>query len=287
LEPAPASRLRRAFLHLRHSTVFSEHVLGTTNPVGLLTLDRDLTVPASTHDLRKSKGIVAVGLVDLHGQRRLGMARIQADHRQTGPAQPMNEPGQQRVPFQPDPNRPRRAFPDGALDHLVRWVLQAGTSYPTCGRGVGSLSIALASKPEPEISAPPPWSYEEKPVKSRNPKFCPFVRLARPSLRSLIAAAPSNGFFQSSQFLELEEDSNSMPFIPMVERRAERPARSIPQPPEAVARRARIEGAGCSVHHRPRNKVLPLGWAGILLCRVSLLSNDGFFVLLCAPVGIE
>jgi hypothetical protein len=32
LKPAPASRLRRAFLHLRHSTVFSEHVLGTTNP---------------------------------------------------------------------------------------------------------------------------------------------------------------------------------------------------------------------------------------------------------------
>src|SRR4051795_9518522 len=31
LKPAPASRLRRAFLHLRHSTVFSEHVLGTTN----------------------------------------------------------------------------------------------------------------------------------------------------------------------------------------------------------------------------------------------------------------
>src|SRR3954463_8737018 len=32
LKPAPTSRLRRAFLHLRHSTVFSEHVLGTTNP---------------------------------------------------------------------------------------------------------------------------------------------------------------------------------------------------------------------------------------------------------------
>src|SRR3954447_24759748 len=32
LEPAPTSRLRRAFLHLRHSTVFSEHVLGTTIP---------------------------------------------------------------------------------------------------------------------------------------------------------------------------------------------------------------------------------------------------------------
>src|SRR3954466_15247275 len=32
-------------------------------------------------------------------------------------------------------------------------VLQAGASYPTCGRGVGSPVIALASKPETEISA--------------------------------------------------------------------------------------------------------------------------------------
>src|SRR5688572_8241283 len=110
---------------------------------------------------------------------------------------------------------------------------------------------------------------EEVAVKSRKPKFCPFVRLARPSLRSLIATAPSNGFFQSSQFLELEEDSNSVPLIPMVERRDERPTQSIPQPPEAVARRARIEGAGRSSHHHPRNKVLLLlGWAGILPGRV-------------------
>jgi hypothetical protein len=35
-------------------------------------------------------------------------------------------------------------------------VLQAGASYPTCGRGVGSPIIALASKPEMEISAPLP-----------------------------------------------------------------------------------------------------------------------------------
>src|SRR3954467_13127487 len=35
-------------------------------------------------------------------------------------------------------------------------VLQAGASYPTCGRGVDSPIIALASKPEMEISAPLP-----------------------------------------------------------------------------------------------------------------------------------
>jgi hypothetical protein len=43
-----------------------------------------------------------------------------------------------------------------ALYRLVRWVLQAGPSYPVRGRGAGSLCIALASKPEPEISAPLP-----------------------------------------------------------------------------------------------------------------------------------
>jgi hypothetical protein len=42
-------------------------------------------------DLRKSKGIVAVGLVDLHGQRRLGMARIQADYRQAFLTQSVNQ----------------------------------------------------------------------------------------------------------------------------------------------------------------------------------------------------
>jgi hypothetical protein len=44
-----------------------------------------------------------------------------------------------------------------------------------------------------------------------------------------------------------------MPFIPMVERGSGGPARSSPQPPKAVARRARLEGAGPPDHHRPRN----------------------------------
>jgi hypothetical protein len=44
----------------------------------------------------------------------------------------------------------------GAVHYLVRWVLQAGPSYPTCGRGAGSLCITLASKPEVQSSAPLP-----------------------------------------------------------------------------------------------------------------------------------
>jgi hypothetical protein len=47
---------------------------------------------------------------------------------------------------------------DDPIQHhrLVRWVLQTGASYPSCGRGAGSPVIALASKPETEISAPLP-----------------------------------------------------------------------------------------------------------------------------------
>src|SRR3954471_14379363 len=46
--------------------------------------------------------------------------------------------------------KPRRSDPTSSPCTLV---LQAGASYPTCGRGVGSPVIALASKPETEISA--------------------------------------------------------------------------------------------------------------------------------------
>ncbi len=45
-------------------------------------LDLDLLVPTALHDPGQAHGIVAVALVDLHRQRRLGMTGIDADHRQ-------------------------------------------------------------------------------------------------------------------------------------------------------------------------------------------------------------
>src|SRR4051812_19811755 len=46
-------------------------------------LDRDLTVPAGADDLGQTAGIVGVALVELELQRRLGVAGIETDHRQT------------------------------------------------------------------------------------------------------------------------------------------------------------------------------------------------------------
>jgi hypothetical protein len=55
----------------------------------------------------------------------------------------------------------------------------------------------------------------------------------------------------------------------MVERGTTGPARSSPQPPRAVARRARLEGAGPVAHHRSRNE----GAAGRCRSRSSRLGS--------------
>jgi hypothetical protein len=45
-------------------------------------LDLDFLVPTALHDPGQSHGIVAVALVDLHRERRLGMTGIDANHRE-------------------------------------------------------------------------------------------------------------------------------------------------------------------------------------------------------------
>jgi hypothetical protein len=46
-------------------------------------LDVHLLEPTGLHDAGDPDSIVAVALVDLHLEHRLGMARIDTDHRQT------------------------------------------------------------------------------------------------------------------------------------------------------------------------------------------------------------
>jgi hypothetical protein len=58
----------------------------------------DLTIPAHAHQLGQTKGVVAIGLVDLAGQRCLGVTGIEARHRE--PELP------EFVPM-PDRERPR------------------------------------------------------------------------------------------------------------------------------------------------------------------------------------
>ena len=46
-------------------------------------LDMHLLEPTRLHDARDPDGIVAVAFVDLHLEHRLGMTRVDTDHRQT------------------------------------------------------------------------------------------------------------------------------------------------------------------------------------------------------------
>ena len=71
-----------------------------------------------------------------------------------------------------------------------------------------------------------------------------------PSLRSLIAAESA---IHLSQYRGLRGTSNTGPFMSMVERGWAWPARSSPQPPEAEARKAWLEGAGHAHHNRQRD----------------------------------
>ena len=62
------------------------------SPVRFERLHVHRPIPARAHDLREPFGIVPVGLVDLHLQRRTRMPSIQADNRQRPSAQLMYQP---------------------------------------------------------------------------------------------------------------------------------------------------------------------------------------------------
>jgi hypothetical protein len=79
----------------------------------------------------------------------------------------------------------------------------------------------------------------------------PYVRREGPSLRSLIATEPA---IPRLRYCGLVGTSNIGSFMSMVERGWAWPARSSPQPPEAEARRAWLEGAGHAHHNRQRDE---------------------------------
>ena len=60
-------------------------------------LDLDFFVPTALHDPRQAHGIVAVALIDLHRQRRLGVTGINADHRQAERSELMPKPSRSRA----------------------------------------------------------------------------------------------------------------------------------------------------------------------------------------------
>ena len=81
-------------------------------------LDRHLAVPARAHDLRQAAGIVAVGLVQLQGERRLDVPSIKADHGQAQLPQLVPVPGRQGTALQTDAHRLGRPRADGRSDCL-------------------------------------------------------------------------------------------------------------------------------------------------------------------------
>ena len=74
------------------------------------------------HHLSNATSIVAVGLVHLRLQERLGVARLDADDREPGRGQPAVEPLGQWAGFEPDPLEPPGRIPE----HLHQVVWMAG-----------------------------------------------------------------------------------------------------------------------------------------------------------------
>ena len=67
-------------------------------------LDRDLLIPARADDLRQAVRVVGIGFVQLDGQRRLGMPRIQADDGQAKCTQRVPVPSAERTRLKANPS---------------------------------------------------------------------------------------------------------------------------------------------------------------------------------------
>ena len=76
--------------------------------VAIEILDAHLLEPAGLHDTGDAGRIVAVTLVDLHLEYRLGVARVDADHRQAKSLELGSQPGGRRSGLDADPYRSRR-----------------------------------------------------------------------------------------------------------------------------------------------------------------------------------
>src|SRR4051812_1819513 len=77
-----------------------------------VSLDPDLPVEADLRDLRQAVGVVRVGLVRRHVERRLRVPRVDAHHRQGLGLELVVEPGRQRPGLEHDAGRVRRTLAD-------------------------------------------------------------------------------------------------------------------------------------------------------------------------------
>src|SRR5439155_22544422 len=73
------------------------------NRMAIEVLDAHLLEPAGLHDAGDAGSIVAVTLIDLHLKHRLGMARIDTDHRQPKSLELGPQPRGRRSCLEADP----------------------------------------------------------------------------------------------------------------------------------------------------------------------------------------
>src|ERR1700704_5053404 len=96
-------------------------------------LDANLLEPAGLHDAGDAGRIIAVTLIDLHLKHRLGMARIDTDHRQAKSLELGPQPRGRRPCLKTDPYRARRFRPHKRSDRIrvgINYALSHDRSRP-------------------------------------------------------------------------------------------------------------------------------------------------------------
>jgi hypothetical protein len=89
-------------------------------------------IPTGVHDLRDPTRVVAVGLVRHRTHRRLGLAGLDADRRESYCRQPLMQPGGQRARFETDPCHPHPACPE-ERDQCLRLADHPRLAHDTAG----------------------------------------------------------------------------------------------------------------------------------------------------------
>ena len=108
--PAPLGTTRpkvfsRPRIWLESSVTIPSSCVGApSRPACLAALDPHFAIPARPHQLRQTLGIIAIGLVDPHVQRGLGLAGVETNHRQPSVGQRLPQPSPQRPGLQSDPH---------------------------------------------------------------------------------------------------------------------------------------------------------------------------------------
>src|SRR5262249_24527824 len=102
--PAPLGTIRPNVFRMPRMTARAKQRLCQH---GAAAFDPDLPVPAGTHQMCQSLGVVGIGLVHLHIERLLAVTRIETDHRQAFSSERSPKPSGQWSRLETDAHRSR------------------------------------------------------------------------------------------------------------------------------------------------------------------------------------